>query len=320
MKGLTDIAGLRVGHVSDYEALTGCTVVLCEGGAVAGCDIRGSATGTEEFDALGPLHLAERIHGVVFAGGSAFGLEAASGVRRFLEQRGIGLPTRAGRVPLVPAAILYDLGIGKASVRPTREMGEAAAAAATDDPVAEGAVGAGTGATAGKLFGMSQAMKTGIGSFSLELGGRHAGVRVAALVAANPFGDIRDPDSGRLVAGARRAPDSLELADTARLMFEGEAPPPGLPQNTTLAVVATNARLTKVEAAKLAQLASIGVARALSPAWTTLDGDLVIALSVGQAEAELNTLGVAAAEVVARAIVRAAEKAPSLGGLPGLAA
>jgi len=320
MKGLTDIEGLRVGQVSDYEALTGCTVVLCEGGAVAGCDIRGSATGTEEFDVLGPLHLAERIHGVVLAGGSAFGLEAASGVRRFLEQRGVGLPTRAGRVPLVPAAILYDLAIGKASVRPTREMGEAAAAAATDDPVAEGAVGAGTGATAGKLFGMSQAMKTGIGSCSLELGGRYAGVRVAALVAANPFGDIRDPDSGRLLAGARRAPDSLELADTARRMVEGEAPPPGLPPNTTLAVVATNARLSKPQATKLAQLASIGLARALSPAWTTLDGDLVIALSVGQAEAELNTLGAAAAEVVARAIVRAAQKAPSLGGLPGLAA
>lgn len=319
MKGLTDIAGIRVGHVSDYEALTGCTVVLCEGGAVAGGDIRGSATGTEEFDVLSPIHLTGRIHAVTLAGGSAFGLEAASGVRRFLEQKGIGFPTRAGRVPLVPAAILYDLGIGQASVRPTREMGEAAAAAATDEPVAEGAVGAGTGATAGKLFGMSHAMKTGIGSCSLELEGRHAGVRVAALVAANPFGDIRDPETGRLVAGARRSPESLELADTARRMLRGEAPPPGLPQNTTLAVVATNARLTKVEATKLAQLASIGLARALSPAWTTLDGDLVIALSTGEAEADLDTLGVAAADVVARAIVRAAEKAPSLGGLPGLA-
>lgn len=319
MKGLTDIAGIRVGHASDYEALTGCTVVLCEGGAVAGCDIRGSATGTEEFDVLSPLHLTGRIHAVTLAGGSAFGLEAASGVRRFLEQRGVGFLTRAGRVPLVPAAILYDLGIGKASVRPTREMGEAAAAAATDDPVAEGAVGAGTGATAGKLYGMSQAMKTGIGSYSLELEGRYTGVRVAALVAANPFGDIRDPETGRLLAGARRSPDSLELADTARRMLEGEAPPAGFAQNTTLAVVATNAKLTKVEATKLAQLASIGLARALSPAWTTLDGDLVIALSVGEAEADLNTLGAAAAEVVARAVVRAAQKAPSLGGLPGLA-
>ncbi len=319
MKGLTDIAGIRVGHVSDYEALTGCTVVLCEAGAVAGCDIRGSATGTEEFDVLSPLHLTGRIHAVTLAGGSAFGLEAASGVRRFLEQKGVGFPTRAGRVPLVPAAILYDLGIGKASVRPTREMGEAAAAAATDEPVIEGAVGAGTGATAGKLYGMSQAMKTGIGSYSLELEGRHAGVRVAALVAANPFGDIRDPETGRLVAGARRSPDSLELADTARRMLEGVAPPAGFAQNTTLAVVATNARLTKVEATKLAQLASIGLARALSPAWTTLDGDLVIALSLGEAEADLNTLGVAAADVVARAIVRAARKASSLGGLPGLA-
>jgi L-aminopeptidase/D-esterase-like protein len=319
MKGLTDIAGIRVGHASDYEALTGCTVILCESGAAAGCDIRGSATGTEEFDVLSPHHLTSRIHAVTLAGGSAFGLEAASGVRRFLEQKGVGFVTRAGRVPLVPAAILYDLAIGKANVRPTREMGEAAAAAASSDAVQEGAVGAGTGATVGKLFGMSQAMKSGIGSFSLELEGRYTGVRVAALVAANPFGDIRDPDSGRLIAGARRTPEGRELADTAREMKRGATPPPVIGQNTTLAVVATNARLCKVQAAKLAQLAGIGMARALSPAWTTLDGDIVIALSLGETEADVDALGAAAAEAVARAIVRAAEKAPSLGGVPGLA-
>lgn len=318
MKGLTDIAGIRVGHASDYEALTGCTVILCES-AAAGCDIRGSATGTEEFDVLSPHHLTSRIHAVMLAGGSAFGLEAASGVRRFLEQKGVGFLTRAGRVPLVPAAILYDLAIGKANVRPTREMGEAAAAAASSDPVQEGAVGAGTGATVGKLFGISQAMKSGIGSFSLELEGRYTGVRVAALVAANPFGDIRDPDSGRLIAGARRTPEGRELADTAREMKRGATPPSVIGQNTTLAVVATNARLSKVQAAKLAQLAGIGMARALSPAWTTLDGDIVIALSLGEAEADVDALGAAAAEAVARAIVRAAEKAPSLGGVPGLA-
>lgn len=319
MKGLTDIAGIRVGHSSDYEALTGCTVILCESGAAAGCDIRGSATGTEEFDVLSPHHLTSRIHAVTLAGGSAFGLEAASGVRRFLEQKGVGFVTRAGRVPLVPAAILYDLAIGKANVRPTREMGEAAAAAASSDAVQEGAVGAGTGATVGKLFGMGQAMKSGLGSFSLELQGRYTGVRVAALVAANPFGDIRDPDSGRLIAGARRAPESRELADTAGEMKRGATPPPVIGQNTTLAVVATNARLSKVQSTKLAQLAGIGMARALSPAWTTLDGDIVIALSLGEAEADVDALGVAAAEAVARAIVRAAEKAPSLGGVPGLA-
>ncbi len=319
MKGLTDIAGIRVGHASDYEGLTGCTVILCDGGAVAGCDIRGSATGTEELDVLSPGHLTDRIHAVVLAGGSAFGLEAASGVRRFLEQQGVGFPTPAARVPLVPAAILYDLAIGKADARPTREMGEAAAAAASADAVAEGAVGAGTGATIGKLFGMAQAMKAGVGSWSLELQGRLAGVRVAALVAVNAFGDVRDPESGHLVAGARRAPDSRELAGTAEAMKRGIKPPPLAGQNTTLAVVATNARLTKVQAAKLAQLAGIGMARVLSPAWTTLDGDLVIALSAGRAAADLDALGVAAAEAVAQAIVRAARKAPTLGGVPGLA-
>jgi len=319
MKGLTDIAGVRVGHASDYDGLTGCTVILCEGGAVAGCDIRGSATGTEELDLLSPQHLTERIHAVTLAGGSAFGLEAASGVRRFLEQRGVGFPTRAARVPLVPAAILYDLAIGKAGARPTREMGEAAAAAATSGPVAEGAVGAGTGATVGKLFGMAQAMKAGVGSYSIELENRFAGVRVAALVAVNAFGDVRDPDSGRLLAGARRSPDSRELADTAQAIKRGTTPPPLVGQNTTLAVVATNARLTKVQATKLAQLAGIGMARALSPAWTTLDGDIVIALSAGDAQADLDALGVAAAEAVAQAIVRAARNAPTLGGVPGLA-
>jgi L-aminopeptidase/D-esterase-like protein len=318
MKGLTDIPGIRVGHASDYEGLTGCTVILCDGGAVAGCDIRGSATGTEELDVLSPGHLTDRIHAVALAGGSAFGLEAASGVRRFLEQQGIGFPTRAARVPLVPAAILYDLAIGKAGARPTREMGEAAAAAATSEPVVEGAVGAGTGATVGKLFGMAQAMKAGVGSYSLELEGPFSGVRVAALVAVNAFGDVRDPDSGRLIAGARRAPDSRELADTAKAMRRGTKPPPLAGQNTTLAVVATNARLTKVQATKLAQLAGTGMARALSPAWTTLDGDLVIALSLGNAQADLDALGVAAAEAVGQAIVRAARKAPTLGGVPGL--
>src|SRR6266851_5101061 len=175
MKGLTDIPGILVGHASDYDGLTGCTVVLCESGAVAGGDIRGAATGTEEWDVLNPLHVTDRIHAVVFAGGSAFGLEAASGVRRFLDHKGVGFPTAAARVPLVIGAILYDLGIGKASARPTREMGEAAAAAATDKAVVEGAVGAGTGATVGKLLGMKQAMKSGIGSWTVALDGKNAG-------------------------------------------------------------------------------------------------------------------------------------------------
>lgn len=318
MKGLTDITGILVGHASDYEALTGCTAILCESGAVAGCDIRGSATGTEEFDLMSPLHLTGRIHAVTLAGGSAFGLEAASGVRRFLEQKGIGFETGAAKVPLVPAAILYDLGIGKAGVRPTREMGEAAAAAATDEAVREGALGAGTGATVGKLFGLSRAMKSGIGSATVSLEGKYAGIRVAALAAVNAFGDVRDPETGKLLAGARRSRESLDLVDTAVEMKRG-ARARGRRENTTLVVVATNARLTKVQATKLAQLAGAGMARAINPVWTTGDGDVIIALSLGEASADVNTLGVAAAEAVAEAIVRAVRHAPSLGGLPGLA-
>ncbi len=317
MKGLTEIAGLRVGHATDLDALTGCTVILCETGAVAGADIRGSASGTEEFPVMSPLHVTDVVHAVVLAGGSAFGLEAASGVRRYLEQKGVGFETRAAKVPIVPCAILYDLGIGKANVRPTREMGEAAAAAATAGPVEEGAVGAGTGATVGKLFGMSRAMKSGLGSATVALEERYAGVLVSALAVVNAFGDVRDPDTGRLVAGARRSPDTMELADTARHLRRGIRG--GFSrENTTLAVVATNARLSKVQATKLAQLAQNGLARTISPAHTMFDGDLVIALSIGTAQADVNALGVAAAEAVSQAILRAVRMAPALGGLPGL--
>jgi len=318
VKGLTDIPGIRVGHASDFEAFTGCTVILTEGGAVAGADIRGSASGTEEFPVMDPGHLAPQVHAVVLAGGSAFGLEAASGVRRFLEHKGVGFQTGAARVPIVPCAILYDLGIGKPNVRPTREMGEAAAAAATGDAVQEGAVGAGTGATVGKLFGMRQAMKSGIGSFTVSLEGPYAGVRVAALAAVNAFGDVRDPQTGRIIAGARRSPESREFADTALQLKRGARG--GLRrENTTLVVVATNARLSKVEAKKLAEQAQLGVARTINPVNTTSDGDVVIALSLGEVQADLTALGVAAAEAAAQAILRAVRLAPTLGGVPGLA-
>ena len=319
MKGLTDIPGIRVGHASDFEALTGCTAILCDGGAVAGVDIRGSATGTEEFDVMSPGHVTTHVHAVVLAGGSAFGLEAASGVRRYLERKGVGFDTGAAKVPIVPGAILYDLGIGRADVRPTREMGEAAAAAASADAVQEGAVGAGTGATVGKLVGgIRLAMKSGVGSATVWLDGPYAGVRVAALAAVNAVGDIRDPESGRIIAGARRSADSMELADTAALMKKGLRG--GFRrENTTLVVVATNARLNKVQATKLAQLAQLGVARTIFPVNTMSDGDVTIALSLGSGSADLDALGVAAAEAVAQAIVRAVRLAPNMGGLPGLA-
>jgi L-aminopeptidase/D-esterase-like protein len=267
------------------------------------------------MDALRPEHVTDRVHAVVLAGGSAFGLEAASGVRRFLEHRGVGFQTGAAVVPIVPCAILYDLAIGKANVRPTREMGEAAAAAATSETIKPGAVGAGTGATVGKIFGMSQAMKSGIGSVTVSL---TDSVHVSALVAVNCFGDVRDPETSQLIAGARRARDSMELANTEAAMRTGAHRDWGR-QNTTLAVVATNAKLSKVGATRLAEMANLGMARTIYPVNTSFDGDLCIALSVGNEMAELNTLGVAAAEAVAKSIVLAVKSAPSLGGVPGFA-
>jgi L-aminopeptidase/D-esterase-like protein len=315
MKGLTDIAGIRVGHVSDYDAITGCTAILCGEGAVGGVDVRGSAAGTEEILTLHPGHVAPRVHAIVLAGGSAFGLEAASGVRRYLERRGVGYDTGAAMVPIVPAAILYDLAIGRADVRPTAAMGEAAAAAATDGAVAEGSVGVGTGATVGKILGMSRAMKAGVGSFTVELAG---GVCVAALVAVNALGDVRDPVTGKIVAGARGAADGRDFADSNRQMIRGAMPGRVGEGNTTLAVVATNAGLDKVQAGKLAQLASLGVARTIYPVNTTFDGDITFALSLGAKAADVNSLGVAAAEAVAQAVLRAVRLAKALGGVPGL--
>ena len=316
MQGLTAIPGIRVGHASNFDALTGCTAILCERGAVGGVEIRGSASETSSLDTLQPGHITGQVHGIVLSGGSAFGLEAACGVRHYLEQHGVGFRVGRAVVPIVPSAVLFDLDVGKGGIRPTREMGESAAAAATADAVREGAVGAGTGATVGKIFGIRQAMKSGIGSGLVELKG---GVLVAALVAVNAFGDIRDPATGKLIAGARRAMDSAELADTEATMKAGGVR--GFPEgrNTTLAVVATNVRLSKVEAAKLAELAGLGMARTIYPVFTMYDGDTIFALSLGEARADLNTLGIAAAEAVAQAVVRAVKNAPSMGGLPGLA-
>ncbi|HLY16321.1 MAG TPA: P1 family peptidase [Bryobacteraceae bacterium] len=316
MKGLTAIAGIRVGHASNFDALTGCTAILCTAGAVGGVDVRGSASETASLDTLQPGHITGQVHGIVLSGGSAFGLETASGVRRYLEQQGVGFRVGKAVVPIVPGAILFDLDLGKSGVRPTREMGESAAAAATGDAVKEGAVGAGTGARVGLIHGSRQAMKSGVGSGLVELDG---GVLVAALAAVNAFGDVRDPATGKLIAGARRAPDSRELADTEAIMKAGGRRTDSGGRNTTLAVVATNARLSKVEATKLAEFGSLGIARTIYPVWTMFDGDVTFALSIGEARADVNTLGVAAAEAVAQAVVRAVRNAPSMGGLPGLA-
>jgi len=310
---LTAIPGIRVGHGTDEMGCTGCTVVLCPEGTVGGVDIRGSAAGTRELDALSPMHLVPHVHGVLFAGGSAFGLDAAGGVMRYLEEHGIGFDVQVTRVPIVPAAILFDLRLGDAFARPDGSMAYAACQQATAGPFPEGSVGAGTGATVGKLFGISQATKSGLGSAALNLPG---GLKVAALAVVNAFGDVRDPATGVLLAGAREAPDSSTLADTAAAMRRGVLPRGYKPENTTLALVATNARLTKLEATKIAQMAQHGLVRAISPVHTTLDGDLVISLATGEVEAETNEVGVAAAEAVTEAILRAVKTATSLGGLP----
>lgn len=319
-KGLTDIPGIKVGHATDLEGLTGCTVILCEGGAAAGVEIRGYASGTQEIDTLHPMHVTDRIHGLVLSGGSAFGLESASGVRRYLEQKGIGFDMRVARVPIVPAAILFDLGLGKANARPTREMGMAAAAMATDGTVAEGNVGAGTGASVGKIHGMARAMKGGIGTATVALEGRYQGVLVSALAAVNAWGDVRDPATGKILAGARTSTSGRDFVDTARELKRGGLAPAAPASNTTLVAVATNATLNKVEATRVAQLAHAGLTRAVWPAHTRIDGDVVFCLSplVGNRKADVDALGVAASEAVAEAIVRAVKLSGGLGGIPGL--
>jgi L-aminopeptidase/D-esterase-like protein len=310
---LTAIPGIRVGHGTDETGCTGCTVVLCPDGTVGGVDIRGSAAGTRELDALSPMHLVPHVHAVLLAGGSAFGLDAAGGVMRYSEEQGIGFDVQVTRVPIVPAAILFDLRLGDAFARPDAAMAYAACRQATPGPFPEGSVGAGTGATVGKLFGISQATKSGLGSAVMNLPG---GLEVGALAVVNAFGDVRDPATGALVAGAREAPDSRRLADSAAAMRRGVLPRGYRPENTTLAVVATNARLNKLQATKVAQMAQHGLVRAISPVHTTLDGDLVISLATGEVEGETNAVGIAAADAVAEAIVRAVKMATSLGGLP----
>ena len=320
---ITDVPGLRVGHAQDDEALTGCTVILCEKGAVGGVDQRGGAPGMRETDLLEPVNAVEKVHAVLLAGGSAFGLDAASGVMRYLEEKGIGFNTGVARVPIVPAAILYDLAIGRAEVRPDLEMGYRAAASASAEAPAEGNAGAGTGATVGKIFGMKQAMKSGLGTASMEIGG---GIIVGAIVAVNAFGDVVDPQTGRILAGARttklgpvRLGSTDYFADTLAVMktLAGRAIMKlAMSRNTVIGVVATNAKFTKSEATKMAQMAQDGLARAIRPAHTMLDGDTIFAMATGQKKADVSIVGAFAAEVLAQAIVRAVKAAKPAGGLP----
>jgi L-aminopeptidase/D-esterase-like protein len=306
------IPGLRVGHVTDAVGLTGCTVILSDAPAVGGVEIRGWAVGMHGLDFLDPRHLVPTLDGVVLAGGSAFGLEAIWGVMRYLEERGVGFPTSQTVVPHVAGAILYDLGLGDPAARPDRAMGHRAAAAARPGPVAEGNVGAGTGASVGKLHGIARATKGGLGCAVLERDGVHVG----ALMAVNAVGDVRDPDTGRLIAGARDAADGRRLIDTGAALAAGARPPAFRPTNTTIGLVATTAALDKPGAARLARLAMDGFTRALSPPHLDTDGDALFCLSVGTAKADVDALGRDAAALVARAIARAVRAATAAGGLP----
>ena len=313
-RGLTAVAGIEVGHHTLATRPTGCTVVLTGAGAVAGVDVRGGAPGTRETDLLEPAKTVQRVHGIVLAGGSAFGLDAAGGVVRYLSERGIGYDTRVARVPIVPAAILFDLGIGDPTIRPGPDCGYRAAASATAGPVAEGNVGAGAGATVGKLGGAGRAMKGGVGSAAITV---PDGLVVAALAAVNAVGDIVDPATGRVVAGVRTA-DGERLAD-ARTLLRAGADGGGRPrENTTLGIVATNATLTQAEATAVARMAHDGLARAIVPAHTPADGDAIFALATGRLDGPVGvgTVGALAAEAMAEAIVRAVRAADGIPGYP----
>jgi L-aminopeptidase/D-esterase-like protein len=316
---ICDVPGILVGHDTNLEAATGCTVVICETITRGGVDVRGGAPATRETDLLDPRCLVEVVHAVLLTGGSAFGLGAAAGVMSALEERGVGFDTGVARVPIVPGAALFDLGLGRADIRPDSEAGARATKAAASGHVAQGTVGAGTGATVGKMDGPTLAMKGGIGSASATLPDGHI---VGALVAVNASGDIYDPESGALVAGARH-PDGGWLAQGGKVERR-ETPFPGA--NTTIAVVATDAPLSKTEISKVAQMAHDGFALAIRPAHTPFDGDTIFALSTGHgADPEtpagaflVSVVGALAAQTLAWAVVKAARAATGLHGIPGL--
>ncbi len=305
--------GVRIGHAQNREALTGCTVVLCEEGAVCGMDIRGSAVDTRQTEVLHPLHVVEKVQAVLLTGGSAFGLDATGGVQRYLEERGKGFYTPVARVPIVPTAVIFDLGLGKADVRPDAAMGYEACRNATLGPVAEGSVGVGIGATVGKLFGLSRAMKGGIGFC------RHIepdGLVVAALFVVNAFGCVVDAQTGKVLAGVREQDSSYTLMDRSIwLKAEGGSLQDKF-GNTTLGVIVTNAALSKSAAAKVSQLAHTGMARSIYPAHSMFDGDLVFTLALGMKQADVHRVGFLAEHLACQAIKRGVQKADGFGLIP----
>ncbi|OCN01170.1 peptidase [Clostridium sp. W14A] len=306
-----EIEGMKVGHAQDFKAATGCTVVLCEEGAVAGVDVRGGSPGTRETDALNPVNLRAAIHAVLLAGGSAFGLDAAAGVMQYLEERGVGRDVKVAKIPIVCGAILFDLKCGDSGVRPDKKMGYEACRNASAGPVPAGSVGAGTGATIGKVRGPGHAMKGGIGSFCLQAGD----LKVGAVMAVNCVGDIFDERENGLIAGVLN--DDRTVGDSEALMLENYRDDTDIfSGNTVIGVVATNADFTKAQANKLASVSQNGIARTVRPAHTTFDGDTIFTMATGRVKADPNAAGILAVRAVENAILRAVKSAESLGGYP----
>ena len=298
---ITDVSGIEVGHAQNAEAGTGCTVVICRQGAVAGVDVRGSAPGTRETDLMRPGNLVDRVHAIVLSGGSAFGLAAADGVMHYLEKEGVGFDTGVARVPIVGGAVLFDLAYKDSEVRPSAAMGYEACLKATDEMVEQGSVGAGTGATVGKVLGMESAMKSGIGTASIRLPG---GIVVGAIVAVNAFGDVVDFNNGNIIAGARD-PKTGNFINTCDYLMSSNKHETSFSGNTTIGVIATNAKLTKEQANKLATISHDGLALAIRPVHTMVDGDTMFALSTGEVDGDMVSIGTAAVVVTARAIINA---------------
>lgn len=310
---LTSIPGILVGHATDKENNTGCTAVLCPEGAACGVDVRGFAPGSREIPLLDPVSRVDEAHGILLTGGSAFGLGAATGVVRWLSENGYGLDTGFAKVPLVPAAVIFDLNFNQSLGKPDEEMGCQAAAAASEDPVVQGCIGAGTGASCGKLAGFDRAMKSGLGSAAVKVGD----IIVAALAVANPVGDIVDPYTGEILAGLRAADGSGLSGGLKELEALVELIPTASPSNTVICITATNAKLSKLQAARVARMSSAGIARAVRPAHLMYDGDIVFTLATGKGpEADENIIGALGAEALASAIASAAREATSLPGFP----
>jgi L-aminopeptidase/D-esterase-like protein len=314
---LTSISGVEVGHFTHRSRPTGCTAILFRKGAVAGVDVRGAAPGTRETDLLNPINTVQQVHAIMLSGGSAYGLDTATGAMKYLEEQGIGFHIGGQVVPIVPAAILYDLGVGDGRIRPDASAGYHACKAASTAPVPEGSVGAGAGATIGKLFGPKSMMKSGIGSAATEIG--QTGIRVAALIAVNAVGDVVDPSTGRIVAGARN-PDASGFLDSMARLRQGRTRPIESGRNTTIGVIATNATFDKAQMTKIAQMAHDGLARAIRPVHTPMDGDTLFAAATGIAKSPVDhgVIGAVAAEVVAEAVLQAVKQATGVLGIPAL--